>query len=152
MRIDNHSIKVGASNVERVTIENLEAELFNQCPDITSYDELEAFATRVGEWALMTTKMNADPLKIEADEDVYCSTYCMEHVVSATELSDMHFMINGHTFSALDIFNYICPGVSVKEAMEYSTSDLFYHISFALSAFLDEYEEIYNGEEASENA
>lgn len=129
-----HVIKNGAPYGERVTMESIKNELFNTCPSLNSYDELEVYAQKVASWVLDTMRENIDPLELEADDD----SYMLEHVVSAHELSMMGFVCCGRESSALDIFDFVCPFVPVKMVTE-DESVLHSAVTQGLDAFISEY-------------
>lgn len=126
----------GAANVQRVTIKNLEDELIDQCPDITNREELEAYCNKVGMWALETAKINLPTLDTD-DYDEEFGIY-MEEVVPADDLSSMEFTINSRTFSALDIFKFICPGLPVDDVDDITEDDMEYEVSKGVFVFLDD--------------
>lgn len=126
----------GAANVQRVTIKNLEDELIDQCPDITNREELEAYCNKVGMWALETAKINLPTLDTD-DYDEEFGIY-MEDVVPAEDLFSMEFTIKGRTFSALDIFKFICPGLPVDDVDDITEDDMEYEVSKGVFVFLDD--------------
>lgn len=126
----------GAANVQCVINENLKDELFDQCPDITNREELEAYANKVGMWALETAKTNLPTLDTADYDDEFGIS--MDEVVPADDLLDMLFTINGRTFSAYNIFQYICPGFLVDDVDDITEEDIEYEVSKGVFCFVDE--------------
>lgn len=126
----------GAANVQRVINENLKDELFDQCPDIKSYEELEAYGNKVGVWALETAKINLATL----DTDDYDEEWGigMDEVVPADDLHSMLFTIKGRTFSAMDIFQPVCLNLLVDNVDDITNEDMEYEVSKGVFYFVDE--------------
>ena len=123
----------GAPKAERVTMESIKNELFNTKPSLNCYDELEAYTQKVASWVLNTMWENIDHKELEDDDE----SYMLEHVVPAHELSMMGFVCCERECSALDIFNFVCPFVSVKMVTE-DESVLHSAVAQGLDAFISE--------------